>query len=70
LTDEQWARLGPLIEEIRPRAKTPLGDLRRTIAAIVWRHRNGGAWRSIPAKLGPWWAPDLPALGAWQCVAA
>ena len=44
-----------MIEQVRPRAKTPHGDLRRTIAAIVWRHRNGATWRGIPAELGPWW---------------
>ena len=46
----------PLIEAVRPRARTPHRDLRRTVAAIIWRHRNGATWRSIPAELGPWWA--------------
>jgi hypothetical protein len=30
-------------------------NLRRTIEAIIWRHRNGAKWRSIPSELGPWW---------------
>ncbi len=55
LTDERWAALEPLIEACRPKGKTPPQDLRRTIEAIVWRHRNGAKWRSIPAELGPWW---------------
>jgi transposase len=55
LTDAQWAALEPLIEAVRPRGKTEHHDLRRTIEAIVWRHRNGAPWRSIPAELGPWW---------------
>ena len=54
-TDETWAAWGPLIEEVRPRGKTPPKDLRRTMAAILWRHQNGAKWRSIPAGLGPWW---------------
>ncbi|WP_155738482.1 transposase, partial [Acetobacter pasteurianus] len=54
-TDETWAIWEPLIEEVRPRGKTPPHDLRRTIAAIFWRHENGAKWRSIPAELGPWW---------------
>ena len=46
-------------------------ELRRTIAAILWRHRNGATWRAIPAKLGPWWlAAQLfirwAGLGAWE----
>lgn len=55
LTDEQWAALEPLVLEVRPRGKTPHEDLRRTMAAILWRHQNGAKWRAIPAELGPWW---------------
>ena len=40
---------------VRPRGKTPHADLRRTMAAILWRHQNGAEWRAIPAELGPWW---------------
>src|SRR3712207_9185513 len=54
-TDAAWAVWEPLIEEVRPRGKTPPKDLRRTISAIFWRHQNGAKWRSIPAELGPWW---------------
>ena len=45
--------------------------LRRTLAAILWRHENGAKWRAIPADLGPWsraaqmfirWAR----LGVWE----
>src|SRR4051812_12892858 len=55
LTDAAWAVWEPLIEEVRPHGKTPPKELRRTISAIFWRHRNGAKWRSIPAELGPWW---------------
>jgi transposase len=55
LTDEQWTALEPLVERCRPPAKTPPRHLRRTVGAIVWRHRNGATWRAIPAELGPWW---------------
>ena len=70
-TDAAWATWEPLIEEVRPRGKTPPKDLRRTITAILWRHRNGAKWRAIPADLGPWsraaqtfirWAR----LGVWE----
>ena len=71
LTDGQWAALEPLIEAARPKGKTRPRDLRRTLEAIVWRHRNGATWRAIPAELGPWWrAAQLfirwAELGAWQ----
>src|SRR5918911_1439441 len=56
LSDEQWAALAPLIEEHKPRGRTRHRNLRCTIEAIIWRHRNGATWRSIPAELGPWWA--------------
>ena len=71
LTDAQWAALAPLVEACRPRGKTPPRDLRRTVEAIVWRHRNGATWRAIPAEYGPWWrAAQLfirwSELGVWQ----
>src|SRR5215218_4269319 len=71
LTDTQWGRLEPLVEQCRPKGKTPPQDLRRTLAAILWRHENGAKWRAIPAELGPWsraaqtfirWAR----LGVWE----
>src|SRR3712207_6511341 len=55
LTDAQWVKLEPLIEACRPKGKTPPQDLRRTIAAILWRHQNGAKGRSVPSDLGPWW---------------
>jgi len=71
LRDGRWAALEPLVEAARPKGETPPRDLRRTLEAIVRRHRNGATWRAIPAELGPWrraarlfirWAE----LGAWQ----
>ena len=55
LSDAQWAMLEPLVEACRPKGKTPPGDLRRTMSAILWRHQNGAKWRAIPEELGPWW---------------
>jgi transposase len=70
-TDETWAVWEPLIEEVRPRGKTPPKELRRTVSAIFWRHQNGAKWRSIPGELGPWWlAAQLfirwSKLGVWE----
>jgi transposase len=71
LTDAQWKRLAPLIEAVRPRGKTEHHDLRRTMEAIIWRHRNGATWRAIPAELGPWWMAAQTFnrwghLGVWE----
>lgn len=68
--DDVWALWAPLIEAVRPKAKRPPQDLRRTMRAIVWRHENGTKWRSVPAELGPWWrAAQLfirwSKLGVW-----
>src|SRR3712207_1669970 len=53
LTDAQWRRLSPLIEAVRPRGKTEHHDLRRTVEANIWRHRDGAPGPPIPAELGP-----------------
>jgi transposase len=71
LTDAQWAVLGPLIEAVRPRGKTPPKDLRRTIEAIIWRRQNGAKWREVPDKFGPWSRPAQLSIrrsraGVWE----
>jgi transposase len=71
LTDGQWAVLEPLVEVCRPNGKTQPQDLRRTIEAILWRHRNGAKWRSVPAEPGPWWRAAQTFirwahLGVWE----
>ena len=65
-TDAEWAVWEPLIEAVRPRGKTPPKELRRTIAAIFWRHRNGATWRAVPAELGPWCQRNRKAICAWR----
>ncbi len=75
LTEAQWKRLSPLIEAVRPRGKTEHHDLHRTIEAIIWRHRNGVPWRSIPTELGPWWMAAQTFnrwghLGVWERLLA
>ena len=71
LNDDQWAVLRPLIDECRPRGKTEPVALRETVEAIVWRHRNGAKWRSVPADLVPWWRAAQTfirwsKLGVWE----
>src|SRR5215207_9151514 len=71
LADGQWAVLEPLVEVVRPRGKVPPRDLRRTLEAIFWRHRNGATRRAMPAELGSWWTAAQLFVrrakpGAWQ----
>ena len=71
ISDERWAVLEPLLNEVRPPAARPIQHFRRTIEAIVWRHDNGAKWRSIPAALGPWWKAAQTfirwsRLGVWE----
>ena len=44
--------IATLLEACRQRGRTPLRDLRTTVEAILWRHRTGAPWRSIPPQLG------------------
>jgi len=41
LSDEQWAALAALIEELKPQGRTRHRNLRCTIEVIIWRPRNG-----------------------------
>jgi transposase len=71
LTDAQWMMLEPLVEQCRPKGKTPPQDLRRTLEAILWRHENGAKGRAVPAELGPWWRAAQTfirwaRLGVWE----
>nr|WP_197463143.1 IS5 family transposase [Gluconobacter thailandicus] len=70
-SDQTWSVWEPLIEEVRPKGKTPPKNLGRTISAIFWRHQNGAKWRAIPSEFGPWWiAAQLfirwSKLAVWQ----
>jgi transposase len=54
LTDEQWARLAPLLPPERPATGRPNHDHRTIINGIVWRLRTGAPWRDLPERYGPW----------------
>ena len=70
-TDEQWAALEPLVEAARPKGKTRPRGLRRTMEAIVWRHRNGAKWRASRPSSAPGGGPPSCSSagrgwGAWR----
>ena len=51
LTDEQWARLEPLLP--RGRGRPPKSD-RRFLNAVIWIAKTGAPWRDLPERFGPW----------------
>lgn len=54
LTDEQFARLAPLLPAERPRTGRPNHDHRMILNGIVWRLNTGAPWRDLPERYGPW----------------
>ncbi len=54
LTDEQWARILPLLPSSDGRRSRPFRDHRQVIEGIVHRYRTGCAWRDLPERFGPW----------------
>jgi len=54
LTDEQWARLEPLLPPARPDTGRPNHDHRTVLNGILWRLRTGAPWRDLPERYGPW----------------
>ena len=73
LTNEQWARLEPLLPTAIKAGRPPIWSKRQLIDGIRWRTRTGAPWREMPARYGPWqtvyglfrrWQRD----GTWQQI--
>lgn len=55
MTDEQWARLEPLLPAQKPATGRPAKPHRAVLEAILWVLRTGAPWRDLPAQdYGPW----------------
>lgn len=54
LTDEEWARLAPLLPSEKPRTGKPNKDHRLVVNGILWRLGTGAPWRDLPERYGPW----------------
>ena len=52
LSDEQWARVGPLLPR-RPQGRQAKDD-RLFLDAVLYRVRTGVPWRDLPERFGPW----------------
>lgn len=79
LSDEQWARLEPLLPPQKPKTGRPNDDHRTIINGMLWVLNSGAPWRDLPRRYGPvgtvssrfyrWcrsgvWQPVLEALQA------
>jgi transposase len=54
LTDEEWARLEPLLPDQTPRRGGRWADHRVVVNGVFWRTRCGLPWRDLPAQYGNW----------------
>lgn len=73
LTNQQWARLEPLLPKGIKSGRPPKWSKRQLIDGIRWRTRTGAPWRDVPPRYGPWqtvyrlfrrWQRD----GTWQQI--
>lgn len=73
LTDDQWAKLEPLLPDRTPIRGGRWMDHRKVINGVLWRTRSGSAWRDLPPEYGNWktvynrhrrWSGD----GTWREV--
>jgi putative transposase len=59
VTNEQWARLMPLLRPAvarRGRGRPPTVDLRRVVDALFYMNRTGCQWRYLPREFPAWGA--------------
>ncbi|MGJ9424203.1 IS5 family transposase [Aeromicrobium sp. CF3.5] len=54
LTDDQWARIEPLMPSSDGVKSRPFRDHRQVVEGIIYRFRTGVAWRDLPCGFGPW----------------
>ena len=55
LSDEQWARIEPLLPSSVGKRSRPFRDHRQVVEGIIYRYRTGIPWRDLPAEqYGPW----------------
>src|SRR6266536_5773162 len=54
VTDEEWARLAPLLPPEQPRTGRANKAHRPVVNGILWRLGTGAPWRDLPERYGPW----------------
>ena len=73
LTDEQWARLEPLLPVAKKSGRPSKWTKRQLIDGIRWRVRVGAPWRDVPDCYGSWQAVyslfrRWQRAGVWQQI--
>ncbi|MBO2455948.1 IS5 family transposase [Actinomadura barringtoniae] len=73
LTEEQWARLEPLLPVPRRQGRPSVWTKRQLIDGIRWRVRVGAPWRDVPECYGSWQAVyglfrRWQRAGVWQQI--
>ena len=54
LTDDQWARIEPVMPSSDGQRGRPFRDHRQVVEGIIYRFRTGSPWRDVPSEFGPW----------------
>ena len=62
LSDEQWAKLEPLLPKTKSRGR-PWADNRRVLEGILWVLKTGARWRDLPEEY-----PAAPAPAGGACA--
>jgi transposase len=75
LTNEQWARLVPLLPPQKPHTGRPNHDHRQIINGMLWILRTGAPWEDLPERYGTRGTVSSRfyrwrALGIWDRVLA
>jgi transposase len=52
LTDEQWARIAPLMPGGCKGKRGPRSNNRRFMDAVLWMARSGSRWKDLPERFG------------------
>jgi putative transposase len=53
LTDEQWAKVEPLLPRVKPTGRPPIYSKRELLNAMLYTLRTGCSWRMLPHDLPP-----------------
>ena len=73
LSDEQYARIAPLLPQSSGKAGHPWNEHHPILNGLFWKLHTGAQWRDIPERYGPWqtiydryvrWRRD----GTWERV--
>jgi transposase len=54
LSDEQWARIEPLLPGRKGDPGRSGDDNRRFVDAVLWIAKTGAPWRDLPERFGSW----------------